>query len=202
MCVKRLDLGFGREWYWRILSSVVPSADWLLLHPTKADFCRKGGWMWEERQAAKCSPCSEMVSWRGVWGVQGCSPSQALIYLLLAPFLRHKQTPGNIEVNCPCTAGQIQAMMVNAILISWRDCVQGMKWCRGAHKDQTCLPGHSEAEDMFCACANVKFQWSDKGQLVGPEWYKKDMRGWHGFPAESFFIFSWVLFLTDLLLRD
>jgi len=58
-------------------------------------------------------------------------------------------------------------MVVNAILTSQRDGVQGNKIMQRSLQG-SCLPAHSGAEDMFYACAGVKFQWSHKGQVLGP----------------------------------
>lgn len=42
----------------------------------------------------------------------------------------------------------------------------------------------------FCVCDGAELEQFGEGQLPGPAWYRKDVRGRHGFPAEGSFIFS------------
>lgn len=147
---------------------------------------------------AKGSSCSGVVSWRGARGVLGLHPSHILICLLLAPLVGQKKTSENTKAfPLPSYSCSYPSHHSKWSFHLTDRCVQGVKWCREAHKAQTCFSGHRGAGGIFCVCEGAKLQ----GQLSGPVDTKRMWEAGMRFQqkAASYLaeFFSWVTFWGD-----
>lgn len=152
------------------------------------------GWLFQQKPPAKGSSCSEVflgeehrVRWASI-PLTFCSAS-------CWQHLQDRKRPQETPRLClsPHTAVHIQAITVNGVLISQTDVSGGWNDAEKLTRIKPALLASWSWGD------GAKLQWFCEAQLPGPLWYKKDVGGRHGFPAEGCFIFSRILPLSDLL---